>query len=53
MPRSIGAVLSRRLASIVELQTVLGQDDLHDLLEIIIVDSHNERIASEAAERRK
>ncbi|WP_235996133.1 MULTISPECIES: transcription elongation factor GreA [Burkholderia] len=52
MPRSIGAVLSRRLATLHELNTVYGQDDLHDLLEVIIVDSHNERIASEA-ERRK
>ncbi|NBD02183.1 transcription elongation factor GreA [Burkholderia thailandensis] len=47
VPRSIGAVVSRRLATLVELQTVLGQDDLHDLLEIIVVDSHNERVAAE------
>ncbi|MDN7913678.1 transcription elongation factor GreA [Burkholderia cepacia] len=52
MPRSIGAVLSRRFATLHELNTVYGQDDLHDLLEVIIVDSHNERIAAEA-ERRK
>lgn len=45
MPRSIGAVISRKLATLVELQTILGQQDLHDLLEIIIVDSHNERVA--------
>lgn len=47
MPRSIGAVVSRRLATLHELQTVYGQEDLHDLLEIIIVDSHNERVASQ------
>ncbi|KVP59464.1 transcription elongation factor GreA [Burkholderia ubonensis] len=45
VPRSIGAVISRRLATLHELQTVYGQDDLHDLLEIIIVDSYNERVA--------
>ncbi|KVN25636.1 transcription elongation factor GreA [Burkholderia pyrrocinia] len=45
VPRSIGAVISRRLATPHELQTVYGQDDLHDLLEIIIVDSYNERVA--------
>ncbi|WP_232444275.1 transcription elongation factor GreA [Burkholderia ubonensis] len=45
MPRSIGAVISRRLATLHDLQTVYGQDDLHDLLEIIIVDSYNERVA--------
>ncbi|OMQ49987.1 transcription elongation factor GreA [Burkholderia pseudomallei] len=47
VPRTIGAVVSRRLATLHELQTVYGQDDLHDLLEIILVDSHNERIATE------
>ncbi|MBR8479451.1 transcription elongation factor GreA [Burkholderia cenocepacia] len=47
VPRTIGAVVSRRLATLHELQTVYGQDDLHDLLEIIVVDSHNERVAME------
>ncbi|WKZ84165.1 transcription elongation factor GreA [Ralstonia pickettii] len=47
MPRNIGAVLSRQRATLHELQTVYGQEDLHDLLEIIIVDSHNERVAME------
>ncbi|CAG9259668.1 Transcription elongation factor GreA [Burkholderia diffusa] len=47
MPRSIGAVVSRRLATLHELQSVYGQDDLHDLLEIIVVDSYNERVAAE------
>ncbi|WP_017432211.1 hypothetical protein [Burkholderia glumae] len=50
MPRTIGAVVSRRLATLAELQTNLGQTDLHGLLEIIAVDSYNERVA---AERRK
>ncbi|PRE83792.1 transcription elongation factor GreA [Burkholderia gladioli] len=47
VPRAIGAVVSRRLATLAELQTNLGQTDLHDLLEIIAVDSHNERVAAE------
>ncbi|WP_257803360.1 transcription elongation factor GreA [Burkholderia glumae] len=47
MPRTIGAVVSRRLATPAELNTVYGQDDLHDLLEIIAVDSYNERVAAE------
>ena len=47
MPRNIGAVLSQRRATLHELQSVYGQEDLHDLLEIIIVDSHNERVAME------
>ncbi|MDN7602224.1 transcription elongation factor GreA [Burkholderia gladioli] len=47
MPRTIGAVVSRRLATLAELQTNLGQTDLHDLLEIIVVDGHNERVAAQ------
>ena len=47
MPRAIGVVVSRRLATLHELQTVYGLADLHDMLEIILVDSHNERIATE------
>lgn len=47
MPRSIGVVVSRRRATLIELQTVYGLADLHDLLEIILVDSHNERVATE------
>ncbi|MDE1007003.1 MAG: transcription elongation factor GreA [Paraburkholderia fungorum] len=46
MPRSIGAVVSRRLATLHELQTVYGAEDLYNLLEVIAVDSHNERVLS-------
>jgi hypothetical protein len=45
--RSIAVVVSRRLATLHELQTIYGLADLHDLLEIILVDSHNERVAME------
>jgi hypothetical protein len=47
VPRSIGAVVSRRLATLHELSTIYGQQDLHDLLELIVVDGHNERVAME------
>ncbi|WP_227874070.1 transcription elongation factor GreA [Cupriavidus metallidurans] len=47
MPRNIGAVLSQRRATLHELQSVYGQEDLHDLLEVIIVDGYNERVTSE------
>lgn len=43
MPRLIGAVISTRLATLVELDTVLGLQDAYDLLEIAAVDSHNSR----------
>jgi hypothetical protein len=32
-------------ATLVELQTVLGGEDMLDLLEILDVDTHNQRIA--------
>jgi hypothetical protein len=47
VPRTIGAVVSSRLASLVELDTVLGVEDLYALLEVISVDAHNQRIASQ------
>jgi hypothetical protein len=46
LPRSIGAIVSRRLATLHELQTVYGAEDLYDLLEVIAVDAHNERVLS-------
>jgi hypothetical protein len=39
-------VISRRLATLLELQTVYGLKDLYDMVEIIVVDSHNERVAA-------
>lgn len=44
---SIGTVVSSRLATLHELETVYGMDDLHDFIEILAVDSHNQRIANE------
>lgn len=44
MPRSIGVVISARLATIVELSTALGSEDVQDLLEILAVDAHNDRV---------
>jgi hypothetical protein len=40
-------VISSRLATLVELDTVLGAEDLYLLLEIIAVDNHNARVANE------
>jgi hypothetical protein len=37
-------VISSGKATLVELDTVLGMDDLYDLLEIIMVDAHNRAI---------
>jgi hypothetical protein len=43
-------VVSSRLATLAELDTVLGAEDLYMLLEIISVDAHNQRIAAERKE---
>lgn len=43
MPRLIGAVVSTRLATLVELDTVLGIEDCYDLLEVAAVDAYNGR----------
>ncbi|MYO76016.1 transcription elongation factor GreA, partial [Salmonella enterica subsp. enterica serovar 4,12:i:-] len=44
VPRTIATVISSGKASKVELDSVLGVQDLWDLLEIIQVDAHNERV---------
>jgi len=48
LPQSVAIVLSKRMATMVELDTVLGVHDLHDLLEVIAVDSSNEYTAQKA-----
>lgn len=50
IPRSIGVVVSHRHATLHELQTVYGAEDLYNFLEIIAVDGHNERVMSERKE---
>ncbi|CAM2143817.1 Transcription elongation factor GreA [Pararobbsia alpina] len=47
MPRTIAAVVSSGLAKKYELQTIYGSEDLHDFLEIILVDRHNEQVMSQ------
>lgn len=48
--RSVGLVVSTRLATLHELDTVLGIEDLYVLTEIAMIDAHNRRIASQAQE---
>ncbi|RVT95253.1 transcription elongation factor GreA [Rhodovarius crocodyli] len=47
MPRVIAAVISSRLATLRELQTVYGPEDAYALLEIHAVDQINRKIANE------
>jgi len=43
MPRTIGTVVSTKMATLHELDTVYSMDDLYDMLEVIAVDAHNRR----------
>ena len=47
VPRTIGAVVSSRMATLHELETIYGLEDLYAMLEIIAVDSHNQAIANQ------
>lgn len=44
IPPRIGMVVSSGLATLAELQTVYGIRDLYDLIEVINVDAHNQRV---------
>jgi hypothetical protein len=46
VPPLIGTLISARLATLHELQTVYGLQDAHDMLEVISVDNHNHRVLS-------
>jgi hypothetical protein len=48
LPGAVGRVVSARLATLHELQTIYGLEDLYDLLEIVLVDAHNARVVDEA-----
>lgn len=48
VPPLIGMVVSGRLATLHELQTVYGALDCYNMAEIITVDAHNRRALSEA-----
>jgi len=42
--RTLGAVISSRLATLHELDTVLSVEDMYDLLEIVVVDAVNDAL---------
>lgn len=43
LPTHIGVIVSRKLATLHELDTVYGTEDAYNLLEIVLVDNANER----------
>ena len=44
VPPIIGACISHKAATLHDLQTVYSLQDAYDLLEIVNVDAHNQRI---------
>lgn len=44
MPATIGTVISSRLATLTELQTVYGVRDLYDMIEVVNVDRYNHKL---------
>lgn len=45
-PQSVGVVIGSRLATLHELETVYGLEDMYDLLEVVEIDAYNERLAA-------
>lgn len=48
VPRSIAAVVGQKLATLHELQTVYGLEDVYDMLEVLMVDNHNQDLMLKA-----
>ena len=48
MPPTLGALVSRKLATLHELDTVYGMEDVCNLLEILAVDDFNRNLQREA-----
>lgn len=42
MPAMLGVIVTRRLATLHELQTVYSLDDAYDLYEVAVVNNYNE-----------
>lgn len=49
VPRAIGMVVSKRLATLHELDTVYSVRDMWTLIEIAIVDGHNDGVANKSS----
>ena len=42
----MGTIISNKPELVGPLNTVLGTEDLHDIIEVIIVDAHNQQVAN-------
>jgi hypothetical protein len=50
IPQTIGRAISSEKATLLELQTVYGTEDLYDILEVVAVDSYNNWLANQKEE---
>ncbi len=48
MPRTVAVVLSHKMATLHELQSVYSLEDVYDMIEVIMVDNHNQRVLEKA-----
>ena len=53
LPASVGTVISARLATLVECQTVLSIEDVYNLIEVLAVDANNRRVMAERSQKDK
>lgn len=53
VPPSVATVMSAKPELIGPLSTVLGLEDLHDVLEVIRVDAYNRRMIRRAVEKKQ
>lgn len=51
VPPTIGMALSSDKSLLGPLSSTLGLEDLHDILEVISVDAHNQRVLAKARRR--
>jgi len=50
--RTVGMILSHKAATLHEMQTVYSLEDVYDMIEVLMVDNHNQEVLQKAAERR-
>lgn len=53
LPRMIGAVISSKMATLNECETLYSVEDIYLMLEVMSVDMHNRRVAEEWFRRNK
>jgi hypothetical protein len=53
VPPRIGMLISHDKSLLAPLSTTLGLEDMYDLIEVILIDAHNDRIVAKSRERER